>query len=455
MWTADEAREVDRLSSEVYEIPSSRLMEEAGQAVFRLALSLWKPYRKFLVLAGTGNNGGDALVVARELKNRGFNPLLIRPDDGYSLPADLADFIVIDGLVGIGLKAEIREGKLKELLLSVAGLHPQFVVAIDIPSGMKTDVWEQDPPLLSPTHTITFGSYKPLHLQNPSRKYCGILSCENIGFSQQAIKVVAPRFQHFTAAPSLKEIWSFLPADAHKFDRGHVLCIGGSPGKVGAILIAAEAAWKAGAGWVTVAPLSEVMAPSWPRNFTYETFGIEGELLPNALKKFVETRKVKAVLIGPGTMQNPLTRQILEDLAELQKQKGLRLIFDAGALDDFLEMSRGIDFRAADTLLTPHPGEWRRLKKGLLPIAGIRDVEASMELCKNFSIIYKSSTPIILSEREALFLSEGDNTLAKAGSGDILAGVILGLAASPRPLNELAALAQNLIACRKINLPEQ
>lgn len=482
IWSAADAREIDRLSSEVYGIPSLKLMEEAGQAVFRLALSFWKPYARFLVLAGAGNNGGDALVAARELFQKGFEPIVIDAAFGAeteerktqrlaleklgcTLRKDLptldtkTPLIVLDGLLGLGLKGALREGETKNLLLAVARLQAQHVIAIDLPSGLNADLWEQEPPPLPATHTITFGAYKPVHVGHPSRKYCGRLSCETIGFAEGAIESVREKqplkLRHFTDAPELKDLWDFLPVDAHKYDRGHVLAIGGSPGKIGAILISAEGARQAGAGWVSVAPLSEIMAPAWPKRFTYETFGIDGDLDCTQLRAFLESRKVKAVLIGPGTMQNPLRREILEDLLRLQKQNSLRLIFDAGALDQFLELAKDLPFQPEHTLLTPHPGEWKRLQKDMPVLRGLEDLAKASARLQGFSVIYKSSTPIVIGPSGVTFLTEGDKSLARAGSGDTLAGIVLGLSATPNSFDKLAAIAQNLVAKKKVNLPEE
>jgi NAD(P)H-hydrate repair Nnr-like enzyme with NAD(P)H-hydrate dehydratase domain len=214
--------------------------------------------------------------------------------------------------------------------------------------------------------------------------------------------------------------------------------------------MAAQAALKAGAGWVSVAPLSEFLAPPWKREFTYESFALEGEIELKPLEEFIEKRKVKAVLIGPGTMENPLTRPILAKLSELQKKSKLRIIIDAGALGNILDLGKGLKFDPDNTLLTPHPGEWQRLSKDEVmgTVEKISDLEPlAQRLSKaGFSAIYKSASPIVIARDRSLCLSLGDNRLARAGSGDILAGLILGLAATPHSLVEIAAIAQNMLA---------
>ncbi|RYZ50959.1 MAG: NAD(P)H-hydrate epimerase, partial [Proteobacteria bacterium] len=341
IWTASEAQEIDRLSTAVHGIPSLDLMDEAGLKAYHFALRQWKPYSHFVVLAGAGNNGGDALVVARYLAEAEFSfevfdlaadnetperqeQRLRLEHKGISLKKFTSksfdhlhgkDLILIDGLLGLGMKGKMRPGLVADCLKAAATLKAKVVIAIDLPSGLDADAWEQDAPPLPATHTITFGEKKPVHVAQPSSRFCGETTRVPLNFSKEAIaKVIGKRryeFIHTEKAPKLAELWSFLPQDAHKYDRGHVLAIGGSPGKVGAIMMAAQAALKAGAGWVSVAPLSEFLAPAWKREFTYESFALEGEIELKPLEDFIEKRKVKAVLIGPGTMETPLTKVIL------------------------------------------------------------------------------------------------------------------------------------------------
>ncbi|RZA23131.1 MAG: hypothetical protein EOP10_13575, partial [Proteobacteria bacterium] len=216
-------------------------------------------------------------------------------------------------------------------------------------------------------------------------------------------------------------------------------------GKVGAILHSAKGSWRAGAGWVSVAPLSDELMPPLPSAYTYESFALKGKIDTQELMTFLETRRVKAVLIGPGTMQNPLNAKLLRMLSTAQKKAGLRLIFDAGALDKFLELSEGLEFHPDHTLLTPHPGEWKKLSSIHGEIKSMKDIYRLQDIFKTFSVIYKSSTPIVLHPERATFLSGGNNRLGRAGSGDTLAGLVLGLSAVPRPIDELAALAQKLM----------
>lgn len=480
LWTSSEAQEIDRLSSQVYGIPSLSLMEEAGLKTYHLALRQWKPYAHFLVLAGGGNNGGDALVVARYLHDAKFSVDCFDLSDGketeerkhqrlelekqgFSLkrfftgafdPYTKKDLVVVDGLLGLGLKGPLRPGPVMDCLRAAAALRPKVVVAIDLPSGLDADAWQQDPPLLSATHTISFGELKAVHVSEPSSRHCGSVARVPLAFAKEAIAQVMKKRRieliHTTRVPNLADLWSFLPKDAHKYDRGHVLAIGGSSGKVGAILMAAQAAMKAGAGWVSVAPMSEIFAPAWTREFTYESFALEGEIDAKALRDFIVNRKVKALLIGCGLMETPLTRPVLTTLVQLQKELKLKIIFDAGALSDILSLVQGLSFDPNLTLLTPHPGEWKRLRKEetLRSPDQVSDLAASIKVLEKagFSAIYKSASPIVLAPGKSIFLSLGDNRLARAGSGDILAGLILGLAPTPHSLHEIAAVAQNMLA---------
>jgi hydroxyethylthiazole kinase-like uncharacterized protein yjeF len=211
IWTASEAQEIDRLSTAVHHIPSIDLMEEAGLKAYHFALRQWKPYAHFIVLAGAGNNGGDALVVARHLMQAGFSlevfdlasdkeseerlAARIRLEqEGLSLHKFTSDsfdhlkgkdLIIIDGLLGLGMKGKMRPGIVENCLKAAAALKPKVVIAIDLPSGLDADAWEQDAPLLAATHTITFGEKKPVHLLQPSRHYCGETTRVPLNFRQK------------------------------------------------------------------------------------------------------------------------------------------------------------------------------------------------------------------------------------------------------------------------------
>lgn len=481
LWSAAEAKDIDRLSTQDHGIPSLALMEEAGQALFRKALRLWKPLSHFYILAGPGNNGGDALVLARLLFQADF-PFSVFDvrDDGSkesserqtqrqrleSLGIALQRFVdrlpsspsqspllIVDGLLGVGFHGELRPGRIRLCLEEAAKLKAHSVLAIDLPSGLDADLWDQAKALLPASHTLTFGARKAVHCADPSRLFCGEISVAALSFASESIRKTTAarpfRLEKAAASRGLDHLWRKLPRDAHKYSRGHVLVIGGSPGKGGAPLLTAEAASRAGAGWVSVAPLSRDLAPELPPAFTYESFALNGTIDPRALESFVKERRVKGIAIGPGTMRSPLTDELLRILQALQAEKDIFLVFDAGALQDFSKaLPAKLRFNPERTLLTPHPGEWSRISKDLPELKGLKDLPAALEVCERLglSVIYKSSTPLSCSPARVSFQSEGSYALAKAGSGDVFAGLALALGAAGCSAHEAATEGQSLLA---------
>ncbi|WP_141735361.1 NAD(P)H-hydrate epimerase [Oligoflexus tunisiensis] len=456
IWTSQVARDIDQLTTTLYAVPALDLMEEAGLAVARLAMEIWKPGLSILVAAGAGNNGGDALVAARYLAEAGFAPVVFdvmaegaqeSPDRKtqrlryeqlgqvcrpYRNAQDFSQFsqstLILDGLLGLGPKQPLRPGLVRQCLEDLAKLKAEHVLAIDLPSGLLADSWQPDEVYLPATDTITFGAPKLLHILEPSRASCGQLRVVPLRFHPEAITKSLQKqdFQldHDRHVLPESSPWHDLPANAHKFTRGHILVIGGSAGKLGAPLLAAEAAMRAGAGWVSVALLDDHHRPALPRFLTYEDFGAD----PQRLMPFLHERRVKALVIGPGTMQNPLTPELLRALQDAQKSSGLFLVFDAGALKNWSALAQGLIFDPERTLLTPHPGEWRSIAAAHSDLKNLETLTSAWNFCETFgvSVFYKSATPFTVSAhkgRRFLVNSDGSRALGKAGSGDVLAGV--------------------------------
>lgn len=504
LWTGLQAREVDRRSIEDCGIAGEALMEEAGRAVFQKALSLWRPFQKILVLAGPGNNGGDALVAARLLYEAGFSPHIFSISEAkaqetparheqrlrceglglrleaYRGPSSFSQFssrtLIIDGVLGLGVRGGLRPGVIAEALAAAQALSAERVLAIDLPSGLDPDRWDQAPPLPA-THTLTFGGLKPAHVFSSSSG-SGELMRVTIGFHPKAIESA------LAEGPELKGLlsslyplkaawperarallqrspWASLGPDAHKYTRGHVLVIGGSAGKGGAPLLAAEAALRSGAGWVSVAHLDQQLGPPLPAHFTYEALLSGSELSWEKLSAFLHERRVKALLIGPGTMKNPCSPAFLRNLSSFAKAAGLFLVFDAGALQDFGARAKGLSFDPEKTLVTPHPGEWRAIAAEHRPLDSMEALEQGWNFAERLGVTlcYKSSRPLTLSSlsgsRSLSVSAFGDQRLAKAGSGDLLAGVALAFGAAGLSAPLAAHLAQDLIAAAAARASEE
>ena len=203
----------------------------------------------------------------------------------------------------------------------------------------------------------------------------GNVEVAEIGFAKEAIEIS----EKDSTAISLDrgvvhelEPWKGLSPYAHKYDRGHVLVIGGSEGKLGAPAITASAAFYAGAGWVSVALSSGLeQLSTLPTEVTYENFYANGLLELNTLRDFIIKRKVKAVCIGPGMMKSPFSETNWNEFVEIMKLVEFCVI-DAGALDGLGVL---LDKKAMSTkcLLTPHPKEWLRIHPDNVKIESLED----------------------------------------------------------------------------------
>ena len=481
IWSQSTAKNIDQLTISSGSASGSELMERAGFEIFREVSKRFGPRHQFLVLAGPGNNGGDAFVVARYLHQEGFKVAALLVASGKKLSPDctlqLAAFtqcngqtieyqadwpnqittqnlVVVDGLLGLGLKGGLKDGPTKDCLSACYDVQPQAVIAIDVPSGMSPDSWQEGQAILPADLTVTFGGKKACHTLTPSRKSCGEVLVKNIGFTPSAIReafesqppvlrTVQPRRFLEHCQP-----WNFLEEDAHKYQRGHLLVLGGSAGKLGAPLLAGIAALRTGAGWVTVATPYPERDSRMPLEMTTEPFFEQGRLDWNKLEDFVTSRKVLSIVIGPGTMSQPFSEPIWEKLQKLQKECQLSMVVDGGALHGLLDLSPS--FLPNKTVITPHPGEWTKLSEkfdhtphGLSDLMDVRNRLADVGI----TAILKTATPLIIGQGapSSINIEGADPALAKAGMGDALAGIIGCLGLTPIGARDAALRAQCMI----------
>ena len=467
LWDRAFARAVDRLSSERFKIPDLVLMEHAGRGVAEAILDADAADVPIVVLAGLGNNGGDALVAARWLHEAGADVhvfLVTRKTDAQPSalcaqqlqilkalgmatpvwrPGALARFrkaepVIIDGVLGLGFEGRLEpDSPVFKALAEAAEIPEATVVAVDVPSGLDADSGDAQELPLEADVTITFGGKKPAHVLAPARDLCGEVLALACGFPNAAQDAALERHQPGIVQPDPRALlgldpWAELPPSAHKYDRGHVLVIGGSAGKTGAPLMAATAALRAGAGWATVAMPQSAMASlhgEVPKELVFEAL-FDGERLdPLKLERFIKERKVRAVVVGPGAVVNPLDSDVMAVLAAASSDDDLFVLCDAGATHKLAGLLKDQDLPPEKWLLTPHPGEWRQLGEAFdrspLTPAGL---EKATRLAADLGValLYKHATPLLISgspDMPAFVVAEGTVALARAGSGDVLAGV--------------------------------
>lgn len=463
LWLSAQTKEIDRRTIAAGSFSAIELMERAGREIFKVIQANTSLSQTFLVIAGPGNNGGDALVVARHLFLNGYNVrvFLVTNDshnkfsssnldqqkilnehdvliNSYS-PGSFAPFAknslcIIDGLLGLGFKGSKLTGNMESCLREAQRLRKKWVLAIDVPSGTCADVFDPENVLLPPQMTVTFGAFKPLHILSPGRQWLGSVCVKDIGFSSSvASEVLQASSLRIWLGDERKLLalkpWDQLSPDAHKYDRGHVLVIGGSKGKEGAPVLAAMAALRGGAGWVTLAAQPTLPIPH-PPELTREELICDAQKLDfDRLQSFVIERKVRAIIVGPGMTSPPFDPANLNPWRKLLKGSDVQIVFDAGALHGLGEGLKKCKLDPARVILTPHPGEWQRLTQHSTSFGSILDIQSHLDQLAAWgvSVFYKSATPIALSPcmpQDVVILNQGDYSLAKAGSGDVLSGII-------------------------------
>ncbi|MBI3667028.1 MAG: NAD(P)H-hydrate dehydratase [Acidobacteria bacterium] len=461
--TAAQMREVDRRTSEERSVPSLILMENAGARVFEFLAHKFGPLEKqrVAVICGKGNNGGDGLVVARQLHTRGrvgrlqvvlagdpdslqgdaaanyrmllgadHRPRIVKTETEWeaALGEILDSTIVVDGLLGAGLRGP-AEGQYLRIIRDVnARLSHAQVVAVDIPSGLASDSGERLGEAIRADHTITFTAPKVGQVFPPNCEAVGALHVVPIG-SAPSLYEDDPEIFLSTIDPAfIAPLFAPRARDAHKGNFGHVLVVAGSTPKPGAAALAGAAALRAGAGLVTVATAaratSAVVAHA-PELMTEPLPETElGTVSPAAFdyQRFEKIAANKDVIaIGPGLGTNDETQGFIRKVVRESSQ---RLVLDADAL--LQENVR------AGAVLTPHPGEMSRLTG--MPTAEIqrRRVEVAREFAcaRGAYVVLKGYRTLVATPDGRVFVNlTGTPAMASGGSGDVLTGMIAGLLA--------------------------
>jgi NAD(P)H-hydrate epimerase len=442
--TPEQLREVDRLSTEKYGIPSLILMENAGMRVAEVLENEFENLDQLTIaiLCGKGNNGGDGLVVARQLIQKGCFPfvfLFASEDDmkgdaktnlnilkGLGYPPtvvlnehdwseeklELMDAdIVVDALLGTGARKPI-EGFYKTVIDSVAEDFPSAaVVAVDVPSpGLRADI------------TVTFSALKPSLILYPDCEEAGDVILADIGNPAELLE----NENHTLYLIEPHELPSRVP-DSNKGTYGKVLVIGGSRGKSGAAAMAGQAALRAGAGLVTVATAESVLplvAISMPELMTAplaETS--QGTIANQSIAPLLKDKTV--VAIGPGLTTFMETSAFVRRVgSECRTQ----LVIDA----DGLNALAGFEGDLGGAVLTPHPGEMARLIGKDIEYVTSNRIPVAREFAKtrNAYVVLKGYRTVVAAPDGNIYINPtGNPGMATGGTGDILTGMIAGILA--------------------------
>jgi NAD(P)H-hydrate epimerase len=470
--TAAQMREVDRRTIQMG-IPGLILMENAGSRVVEFLAEAFAPLaeHRIVILCGKGNNGGDGLVIARQLwsriRPRALDVVLagaaeeFRGEAAENLrmlevcgcpvafeitPQMRAASIVIDALLGTGLKGPAT-GRMLEFIHEInSGFLQAKVVAVDIPSGLDSDSETSAGESVRAHHTVTFTAPKVGQVLGPNSSQVGRLHVAPIGSPPELFERDDSIFLSLVEPDWLKPLFRPRVAWAHKGDFGHVLVIGGSRGKTGAAAMAGMAALRSGAGLVTVAsaesaiaviashcaelmsePLPETEAGSIsPRSFDY-----------GRLAALAETKDVLAV--GPGMGTHPETVALVRRVVEEFRRP---MVIDADGLNALTSTS----FRGGGALriLTPHPGEMARLSgRSAAEVQADRvGVARGFAIERQVVVVLKGYRTLIAFPDGRVWVNPtGTPALASGGTGDILTGMIAGLLAQFPAQPEVAVAA--------------
>ena len=440
VYAAAAVRAADRHAIEVLGVPGAQLMARAGETAFALLRRQWPLARRLLVLAGPGNNGGDAFVAASRLVELGRDVTLrelapggARTLEGEAVSTDwtgprspLSDLqlrpgdIVLDGLFGAGLSRPLSGEAARAVERVNAFTAP--VVAIDLPSGLCGDTGAITGPALRAKLTLTFGAKKPAHVLQPAAGLCGEIELVEVGFGP---------FMQAIAGTGLMENSPALWADrlvwptpsSHKHTRGRLAVVSGGLANTGAARLAAQAGLRIGAGSATLLcpPSALMVAAAAVTAVMTSGFADADELA--AL-----TQKSSAVVIGPAAGLSGTTLTNVDALVAA----GRALVLDADALTVLAQNATSLSRIAGGRIvLTPHVGEFERLVPGVLGAASSR-IEATREAAHIVGavVLLKGfDTVIAAPDGRAVVNTHASPFLATAGSGDVLAGIIGGLMA--------------------------
>lgn len=445
--TAGQIREVDAKTIAYENISSLELMKRASKAFIDWFTTLYTDKNRLIsIFSGTGNNGGDGLVVARMLHKSGYRVrvFIVEYSQHYSedcahnvrrakmenifiqkittsadIP-DLSDYdIIIDAIFGTGLNREVTE--ISREVIEIINKSGKKIISIDVPSGLLMD--KKTNFAVQAMETVTMQIPKLALYLPDNENFIGNVHLIDIGLSNKAIVDAETSF-YFVTKEEIKKLLKPLKKFSHKGTQGHSLIIGGSIGKIGSVCLASKAALKTGCGLVTAfVPKcgTSVLQSNFPEAMVIEDCNdthiteIDFDIHPNAIG------------VGVGLSELPETQ---DAFYRFLRQNKSPLVIDADGLNILSKNKKWLDILPSKTILTPHPKELSRL------IGEWCDDFDKINKVKLFAktydliIVIKGANSLIIDYSEDVYVnSTGAPALATAGSGDVLTGIITSLLA--------------------------
>lgn len=459
--TVEQASQIEEISRSAYQLSSEVLMESAGALAAREIDLTFLPELtrgNIAVVCGPGNNGGDGLVVARHLHSAGYRNIyvyLIAPTESQSelfvrqrarvesqglrivdlvkSPEKVEQIkeaqLVVDAIFGIGFRDQLQPPYLQVVEAMNATKAPK--VSLDCPSGLNANTGRVEGVAVRAAMTVTFGLAKTGFFVSEGPAHVGKLRTLTIGFPFEALRGIAT--SHFLFTERLAR--RYLPTrseTSHKYDHGRVLVIAGREGLWGSGILASSAAFRIGAGyvvWASHKAPNEVLSEI-PEVLTASTNSAE-----------LWEQKFSAVVIGPGLGATKETAKLIERLIKFEK---LPVVVDADAITACVEHQ--LFPLPPHWVITPHAGELSRVLK-----ISSQDIErdrfrAAFEAFAKTQchVLLKGFRSLIAYDNRCLVIHSGNAALAKAGTGDVLAGMIGGLLAQKVETPQAVATAAYL-----------
>ena len=419
LYSADEMRAAEELYP-AYPESIPELMERAGAAVAREAMLAFPEARSFACVCGGGSNGGDGRVAARVLREAGHMVEETTEPDGYE--------VIVDALFGTGFRGAPRP-EAAELIERINATSAP-VVSVDLPSGVDASTGEVAGAVVDADLTVTFHAPKVGLVVAPGRFHAGRVVVADIGLEPASTL-------HRRATPELLSIVSRRGTRDTKYSSGSVLVVGGAPGLTGAACLSAMAALRADAGYVTLAVPDEALPAAEALALEPVKVGWRDADAADTIARAAE--RATALAIGPGLGRDDGRRALVRELLE---RLAIPAVVDADALFGLEPLARD-----APTVLTPHAGELARLLGTDSDWVGEHRLAAAQQAADRFGavVLLKGADTIVATPGEGVVVCDlGPPSLATAGTGDVLTGIVgafLGKGLGPQLAAAAAAVA--------------
>ena len=453
--TGKEMKLLDQNTSEYFKVPAEVLMEQAAGSFVRELFSLKKDMKRVLVVCGMGNNGADGIAAARLLNQAGvfasvfsvgqtqgeskLHKLQMEIYRAYQMPqtSEISEDydLIVDAVFGTGLSRSIT-GEIQTVLEAINECQNPYKVALDIASGISADTGEVLGTAFLADATITFSFAKIGQLFSPGYEYSGRLVVAPIGITKETFLDKKPKYAALT-----KEDLLSLPerkANSNKGTYGKLLVIAGSEDMAGAAFFAAKSAYAAGCGIVKILTsennrtilldrLPEAIVAAYGKN-------------PDQKRVIEEINWADAIVVGPGIGSSDSAKELL---SLVMNNTSVPVVFDADALN---LLSKDVDKLLrphVDYILTPHLGEMARLTGNAISYIKANLLETAQDFAAQYNVtcVLKDFHTVTAVPYGVSYVNlSGNNGMATAGSGDVLAGIIGSLLAQGLPAERAASL---------------